>query len=843
MTTFTGSDGDDLITPGAVSPDVTSDGAPTPDAINGDEIDAGAGNDTIDGGGAVGDRDIVDGESGNDLILSADGTLAFGGEGDDSLIGASNDVLFGDEGNDSIVAGDSTRAFGGDGDDLFTAPAGVNGAELHGDAGNDTFLAGDGNIEIHGDDGDDLTVWTMTDAETSNSLIDGGDGHDTFRVVLVQDDRAATVELSNDGAGSDDVHITRDDDPGNWIPTNTDLFVQNTEHIEIVSGRGADNIVVQDQTGLGVETIDIDLGASATGGADGQRDVAALEGAGDADHASVTTVNGGIVVAGLGGVTTTVTDIDHSGAVTDQVRVDTGAGDDSFDLSLGADRAQLAALTVDGGDGADTLSLAGSATGEAYVLTQVDGAALVTVGGAQVVQLENVETLNIATAGGGDSVVIHDLEGSGVQQVNVDLAGAVAGQADGVHDRVTFEDANASDEIFVFQSDDGRSVTAGSGTTQIQVSDLDNQDQVIFHGNDGDDTIVADGAASAAQITLNGNGGDDLVIGGKGAENLFGEAGDDTLIGGAGRNVLNGGDGNDVIVNGDGSIGQGGAGDDTIEASVNDVVQAGDGDDRIVLGLSTQATGEAGNDTFIANGTAANGSTSDGGDGDDSFFGSGGNLVFHGGAGDDTMVWTMGADVSANSELEGGSGHDTVTITGPADAVSDTVTIGDNGTGFELVQLVHTGQTAKLFMQNAETINVSTGSGADSVTVADQTGLGVGALNLATGAGDDRIDLTAAGNAAAITVDTGAGDDTVIGGAGDAVFVFHADQSSDVVRGFHTGDVVDLRGFDASFDALVADGRIVQSGDDVVITEGLGTSVTLAGVDIHALSASDFLFG
>jgi Ca2+-binding RTX toxin-like protein len=754
MSTFTGTTGDDLITPGLVSPGVTSDdGSIAPTVAFSDDIDGGAGNDTIDGGGAIGDRDFIGGDEGNDLLISADGTLAFGGVGDDTLVGATNDVLFGEEGNDLLIAGDSTRGFGGDGDDHFIIPTDVNGAELHGEDGNDTFEATAGNDEIHGDAGDDVVNWSMTGPQTSNSLIDGGEGFDTFKVTATQDGQPATIELSNDGEGFEDIHVVRDLDT--WAEsTDANLFTQDVEHIAIVAGRGADNIVIQDQTGLGVQQIDIDLGASATGGPDGQGDAATLEATDDADHVAITTTAGAITASGLG-ANVKVSDIDHSAAVTDQVTVATGFGDDQIDLTRGADGAQLTALTIDGGDGADTVAVTGTTAGEAFVIGANGDHATLSQGGVSLGQLVNVETLDVQTRGGGDSVLVNALEGTAITNVNLDLSGATPGVADGVHDRVTFEDLAAGDGIFVTQGADGHSVQVSEGTTGINVASLDNQDQVIVHGNAGDDVIVASGVANVSQITLNGGDGDDLVIGGNGAENLFGEAGSDTLEGGAGRNVLNGGDG------------------------------------------------------------------------------------------DDAMSWSMGTDISSNSLLDGGAGHDSLAISGPQDAKSWTITVGPNGTGFDLFQLDHAGLTAKLFSQTTEDVSITAGNGADSVTVGDQTGLGVQTLRLFTEAGDDRIDLTGERTfGGVVIVDTGAGNDTVTGGAASDTFVFHAgDHSADVFNGFQSGDHIDLRdAADHSFAELVANGHIVQSGADVLILDGAGTTLTLANVDVANLSATDFLF-
>lgn len=869
-------------------------------------VEAGDGNDTVQ---AAAGNVVVDGDEGNDLLISADGAIMQGFEGDDTLTGAFNDVLQGGDGNDLLIAGDSTRAFGEAGDDTFIIPTGVNGAQLSGGDGNDVFQASEGNVELHGDAGDDTVVWTMNTPQTSNSLIDGGTGNDTFKVVATQDDHAATIELAKGDDGLEDVHVERDFDWPSDQNTDANLFAQDVEHIQIVSGRGADNIVVQDQTGLGVQQIDIDLGAAATGGPDGQRDTASILGTSDADHAAVTTVAGGIAISGLAAAVK-VTDIDHSAGVTDKVQVEGGFGDDTIDVSTGADRAQLAALIVDGGDGSDTVNVVGTAVGEAYVVSNAGDGASVSVGGASLGEVVNVETLNIATRGGGDSVVVNNLEGTGVQTLNIDFSGATAGQPDNVADRVTFEDLAAGDQIYINQSADGHGLQAGMGQTTVNVANLDNQDQLIFHGNAGDDTIVADGAASLAHITLNGGAGDDFVVGGNGSDSLFGELGNDTLQGGSGRNGLDGGDGDDLIINGDGSIATGDAGNDTIQAAVNDVVSGGDGNDLIRLGSSTQATGGAGDDTFTATANAASGSLTDAGDGNDAFIGVSGNLVFNAGAGDDHMTWNMAGPQGDNVHFDGQDGDDTLTVNQAATTDSLRISAAVTATPGSItsdIKIDHGQLEAQVFSKNMEHVSLSGAQGADTITIGNMIGVHTLDIDLGSvaGAGDGRVDtltlnavtnpanitvstvggnlvvsglpetvtvhnvdhgattdaVTIVGSAGSdqfdfsalsdlqgvVTVDTGAGNDTVTGGQAGVTFAFHGgDGSQDVFNGFLGGGVDHIRvagSTDHSLADLVANGHIAQSGADVVISDGAGTTLTLTGVNLGDLTASDFLFG
>ena len=124
--------------------------------------------------GTVGGRDIdlffkgarkvvVSTYAGNDFVENDAPIpmIAYGGTGDDTLIGGpKNDVLYGEDGQDTLVGnlGDD-RLYGGNGDDLLSGNDGYD--TLDGGNGNDTLDGGrDGNVDI---------------------LI-GGSGRDTFYV-------------------------------------------------------------------------------------------------------------------------------------------------------------------------------------------------------------------------------------------------------------------------------------------------------------------------------------------------------------------------------------------------------------------------------------------------------------------------------------------------------------------------------------------------------------------------------------------------------------------------------------------------------------------------------------
>lgn len=174
-------------------------------------------------------------------------------------------------------------------------------------------------------------------------------------------------------------------------------------------------------------------------------------------------------------------------------------------------------------------------------------------------------------------------------------------------------------------------------------------DAFVVNGHEGDDLIIG----SHGDDTLNGGAGDDVIYGragndvisgGEGNDELYGNAGadridgglgDDYLDGGNGRDLLRGGQGNDVLLGGNG----------------NDVLRGGEGEDLLVGGNGRDRMfGGADNDVL------AGGNGRDllrGGSGDDILLGENGADRLHGGSGNDILLGGLGRDM-----LRGGSGND-----------------------------------------------------------------------------------------------------------------------------------------------------------------------------------------
>jgi|GEM_PF-1183709 len=156
-----------------------------------DSIFGGDGNDTIvvafsDGNG----NHLLD--RGEAIKVSLDAIFAFGGAGEDKVIGAAgNDTLGGGEGDDVVEgAGGDDVIYGGKGIDL---DGGLNDI-LSGDSGSDTVFGGTGSDRLNGNEGADLLFGGAGDdvlysgagddeafGGSGNDFIEGGAGDDTLR--------------------------------------------------------------------------------------------------------------------------------------------------------------------------------------------------------------------------------------------------------------------------------------------------------------------------------------------------------------------------------------------------------------------------------------------------------------------------------------------------------------------------------------------------------------------------------------------------------------------------------------------------------------------------------------
>jgi Ca2+-binding RTX toxin-like protein len=146
-------------------------------------------------------------------------------------------------------------------------------------------------------------------------------------------------------------------------------------------------------------------------------------------------------------------------------------------------------------------------------------------------------------------IVVGDLSGTDVTEVNINLASTIDGTTgDGAADTIIINATSGDDVVLVVGDAGGGSVLGLSAQVNIIGFDA-TMDRIVINTSAGDDVVEASGlAAGAIQLTADGGDGNDVLIGGDGNDTLIGGAGDDVLIGGPGQDILNGAPGNDLLI-------------------------------------------------------------------------------------------------------------------------------------------------------------------------------------------------------------------------------------------------------------------------------------------------------
>ncbi|MEZ5716444.1 MAG: calcium-binding protein [Paracoccaceae bacterium] len=292
---------------------------------------------------------------------------------------------------------------------------------------------------------------------------------------------------------------------------------------------------------------------------------------------------------------------------------------------------------------------------------------------------------------------------------------------------------------------------------------------------------IGSGTVFGFDRNITGSDAAEVIFGAEGGDTLAGAGGNDTLDGGAGDDSLLGGRGFDMLF--------GGLGNDTLDGDIGrDRLEGGDGDDLL--------TGVDDRDTLL------------GGDGDDTLYGGPGDDTLRGNDGDDQVYGSLGDDLvvggTGRDSLNGNYGDDTLRGTGGFDTV-----IGNVGS-----DAVYGGAQADY---------VDGGSGNDTVY---------------GGGGYD-------------TVVGGTGNDLLTGNYNADTFVFADGDGQDTITDFEAlngAERIDLSGVTAITGladlelSSATSGAAIQVGADVVIDTGDGNSITLLGVSLGDLDASDFVF-
>jgi Ca2+-binding RTX toxin-like protein len=545
---------------------------------------------TIGGSAGDGQADIVivNGTNGNDIID------VFGAGTSVSVLGLSAQVnIVNSEGaNDSLII----NALGGDdGVTATTLPAGVikltvdGGADddtLLGSQGADVFLGGAGDDFMFGDNGNDLALMGagddvfQWDPGDGNDTLEGQDGVD--RMLFFGSGASENIDIVANGGR---VLFLRD-------VANVTMDLDDVEEIDFRALGGADDIVVGDLSGTDVTLIGLDL-RGPNGGGDGAADSITVNGTQGADVFGAAGDAGGINVFGLHAAV----NIFSQEQANDRLTLNALGGDDVIDAtSLEADGIQLTMNGglgndlflgsegndfVNGGDGDDAAlmgagddtfvwnpgddndTLEGQAGFDKMLFNGANAAENIDIAanGGRVrffrnvanvlMDLNDVEGIDFNALGGADTIVINDLSGTDVTEINLSLASTLGGSAgDGAADNVIVLGTSGDDVALVVGDAAGTSVLGLAAQVNITGAEAAN-DRLTVNALAGDDVVEASGlAAGAIQLTADGGADDDVLVGGDGADTLLGGAGDDVLLGGPGLDVLDGGPGDNTVIQG-----------------------------------------------------------------------------------------------------------------------------------------------------------------------------------------------------------------------------------------------------------------------------------------------------
>ena len=311
---------------------------------------------------------------------------------------------------------------------------------------------------------------------------------------------------------------------------------------------------------------------------------------------------------------------------------------------------------------------------------------------------------------------------------------------------------------------------------------------LMFHGDNGDGslTISRDSAGD-----LVGNGGTVPIDGGVATvinTDLI------TAFGGAGNDVITLDETNGILP---AARLFGGAGDDTLTGgSGNDELNGGSGNDALF--------GRAGNDVLS------------GGDGNDTLTGGAGSDHMFGGDGNDRLIWNPG---DGSDLFEGGDGIDTAEVNGGSGAETFTVAANGDRVDFERVSPA----PFSIDIGSTENLSVNMGGGDDNFSTSGDLASLI-SITVDGGAGNDTIH----GSNGSDRLLGGAGDDSLFGGAGNDTLT--GGQGTDHVFGeagndtmiWNPGDGTDvLEGGDGIDTAVVNGGN----GDEIFTATANGTRV------------------
>ena len=819
-------------------------------------------------------------------------TLSSTGGADTIQTGSGNNVILGGMGGDTITTVDGVDTILGDNGIVQMDAVGNNFASiatytqpvLTDLGGDDTITSGDGKKIVLGGDGADGISLGVGSANTSDHIVIGDNGEITY------------VAMGQPGAGNVLTYKTTDTLSSTG---GADTIQTGSGNNVILGGMGGDTITTVD----GVDTILGDNG------------IVQMDAVGN-NFASIATYT-----------QPTITDLGGDDTITsgDGKKIVLG-GDGADGISLGVGSANTSDHIVIGDNGEITYVAMGQ-PGAGNVLTYKTTDTLSSTGGADTIQTGSGN--NVILGGmGGDTITTIDgidtiLGDNGIVQMDA-VGNNFASIA--TYTQPTVTDLGGNDTI---TSGDGKKIVLGGDGADgisVGVGSANASDHIVI-GDNGEITYVAMGQPGAGNVlsyqttdTVSATGGADTIQTGNGNNTILGGMGGDTITTGTGVDTIMGDNGkvqmdaaglvfqsiestqtalggDDAINTGSGKkIVVGGFGADIINAGIDSVTgqQVGAASDHIILGDNGQVLYNAAGlvtqyqttDTVASTGGADTIKTGDG------------NNVILGGMGGDTIVTGTGVDTiigdngivqmdsagnnfahiasftqpavtdqgAGDSITSGdgrktvisGDGADTVLLGVGSNVVSNHIVIGDNGD----ITYVAMGQPGAGNVLNVKSTDTTPATGgADTVQTGNGDNIvigGMGSDRVTTGTGTDillgdngqvrmnasgtllaQITSTQMGSGSADVINTNDGNKTVIGGdAGDTI-------TTGTGKHVLFGDSGVITFYDSGILAQAESIAPAIGGDDSIRT-GDGDTIAIGGAGSDGISTgggNDLLFG
>ncbi len=735
-------------------------------------------------------------------------------------VGGGNDVVTIHETNGIFTDTEITMVDGGDDNDTFFSGSG--GETFAGGSGNDTGFLGVGN---------DRFVWNPGD---DTDFVEGGDGIDTVEVnggngaevftttangLRVRFDRISPAPFFLDIGTCEKLVLNANGGNDSFSATgNLAVLIQLT----VDGGAGDDTL-------LGSNGIDLLLGGDNNDFLDGQQgnDVAFL-GAGD-DTFQWDPGDGSDTVEGQAGADKLVF---NGSGIGEAMEAAANGGRVRFTRNVGTitmDLDDLERIDVNAVGGADTVTvgdLNGTDTTEVHVnlAGTLGGAA----GDAQpdnviVTGTNSIDTINIT--GSGTSASVTGLSA----QVNISIAEAA-------NDRITINALGGNDTLqanglpagiigLTLNGGAGDDTLLGSGGTDVLNGDADNDMLIGGDGDDiaqmglgndrfvwspGDDTDLVEGGDGSDTVEVNGgNGAEAFTTTANGARVRFDRLDPAPFaldIGTCENLVLNANGGNDTLAcTGD------------LASLIKITADGGAGDDSLL--------GSNGIDLLL------------GGDNNDFIDGQQGNDVAFLGAGDDTFQWDPG---DGSDTVEGQAGADTLLFNGSS--ANEIMQVSANGG-----RVLFTRDIGNIVMDldDVERIDIRALLGTDTVTVNDLAGTDATQVNallasaIGGGSGDAQADNVIVNGTNAIdTISiTGTGTSVNVAGLSAVVNISVAEAANDrlTINALGANDNIQANGLPASIIGLTLNGG---AGDDTLLGSG-GTDVLNGDDDNDTLIGGD----